>query len=273
MKNYPLLSIVFLLLFSVSVLTLFSYTDDNISLLGIDIKKSRFKELFTPNNSSFVSDSVNNSLSASGFPESGELNALAPDSIIARQIDTNSQRILLAGDSMVEGLMYLLSDYCVENGHELFPVIWYSSSSKAYAQKNKLKELINKYNATYVILVLGANELFVRDLDNRDEYIKEILNQSDGVKFVWIGPPNWKEDTGINDLILKNMGKDRYYPSKNLKYDRISDGAHPTRKSSNMWAEKIAEWIVNESKYPILFNQPEKEYRKKLSPMMMNYAK
>jgi hypothetical protein len=48
------------------------------------------------------------------------------------------------------------------------------------------------------------------------------------------------------------MGKDRYYASKNLKYDRISDGAHPTRKSSNMWAEKIAEWIVNESKYPIL---------------------
>lgn len=271
MRNNPLIAFVGVLIFSITVLTIYSFSETNFSIFEIDIRKSEMRNLIEIKKSFLFPDSVKSDFSELEDPLLS--NDVSIDTVASRQIDSSSQRILLAGDSMVEGLMYLLYDYCVENGHELFPVIWYSSSSKAFAQKNKLKEFINKYNATYVILVLGANELFVKDLNNRDKYIIEILNQSQGVKLLWVGPPNWKNDTGINDLILKNLGSDRYYPSKNLKFDRISDGAHPTRKSSDMWAEKIADWIVQESKYPILFNKPEYEYKRKLNPLMMNYAK
>ena len=114
---------------------------------------------------------------------------------------------------------------------------------------------------------------FKPSCDDRDLYIKQIVKQCENVKLIWVGPPNWKEDSGINDLILKNLGKDRYFLSKNLVFSRVSDGAHPTRKSSEMWAGKIAQWIVEESKYPIILNKPAFEYKKTLYPVMMNYAK
>ena len=77
---------------------------------------------------------------------------------------------------------------------------------------------MKKFKPTYVFLVLGANELFVRDIiKKRTKYVKNILQQLDTVKFVWVGPPNWKDDTGINTMILRNVGSDRYFPSKNLK--------------------------------------------------------
>jgi hypothetical protein len=260
MKEYPLLSFVLILLISITVLAVYSLTDYKLEVFGLDINKSGINKLFKPDDKIVTPDTI-------------RIIDVVKDTVAIKQIDSTSQRILLAGDSMVEGLMHPFSDYCIENGHELFVLIWYSSSSKAFAQKNKLKEFIDRYKATYVILVLGANELFVRDIQNRDEYIKEIIRQSEDVTLIWVGPPNWKKDTGINDLILNNIGKDRYFPSKELTFDRISDGAHPTRKSSQMWGTKIAEWIVSDSKYPILLNKPEAEYRKKMNPLLMNYGK
>jgi len=260
MRNNPLLSFIFILLFSILILTLYSYSSFNFSIFNIEIKK--IGHIFPDNyNSQITSDTVSTDSLKSGKKE------------VVRQLDTNSQNILLIGDSMVEGLMHKFNDYCLENGHKLQPLIWYSSSTKAYSDNNKLKEFIKKYNATYVILVLGANELFVKDLDNRDKYIKNISRQIDTMKFIWVGPPNWKKDTGLNDLILKNFGKDRYFPSKDLTFDRISDGAHPTKKSSEMWALKIIEWIKNDSRYPIKLNEPTVEYNEKIKAVLMNYAK
>lgn len=270
MKKNPLLQVVGILFLTMFLFITYSYSEYKIEVLDFEIKKYNFSNVFA----------VNKILTVPEVQNSSEVNYqilysnTADTSLInKRQVDTTSQKILLAGDSMVEGLMHRFSDYCIENGHELIPFIWYSSSTKAFAEKNKLKEFINKYQPSFIILALGSNELFVKDLNNRDEYIKGILRQSDSAKLLWVGPPNWKEDTGINDLILNNLGSDRYFLSKNLKFDRTSDGAHPTRNSSKMWADKIAEWITEESKYPIVLNKPEREYKMKLNAVMMNYAK
>jgi len=108
-----------------------------------------------------------------------------------------------------------------------------------------------------VILVIGANELFIRDIKRRDKFVKNILRQIGNLKYFWVGPPNWKEDTGINDLILRNVGPRRYYPSKKLKYERNRDGAHPTKKSGYMWMDSVATFIMNKSMYPVLLNYPD----------------
>ena len=122
---------------------------------------------------------------------------------------------------------------------------------------NTIYYFINLYKPTYVILVIGANELFIRDINSRDKFVKNIIRQVGKIKYVWIGPPNWTEDTGINDLILKNVGTDRFYPSKNLTFERYKDGAHPTRKSGYMWMDSVASFIMHKSKYPILMNLPD----------------
>ena len=46
-------------------------------------------------------------------------------------VDTLPQRILFVGDSMLEGLSPRLAAYAKHNGHELYSVIWYGSTTKS----------------------------------------------------------------------------------------------------------------------------------------------
>jgi hypothetical protein len=179
------------------------------------------------------------------------------------QMDTTPQRILLTGDSMVEGLMYAFKDYAIENGHELFPAIWYSSSTLVWGSSQQLKKLIDYYKPTIIFFALGSNELFIRNIiQDRAQYVDSILSQVGNIKFIWIGPPNWKPDTGINELLETKLGKRRFFSSKELKLARASDGAHPTRAASRIWADSILHWVQTQSLYPFLLKKPQKNYGK-----------
>ncbi len=176
---------------------------------------------------------------------------------VSKEVDTTCQKILLIGDSMLEGLMLRFRDYAEFNQHELISVIWYSSQSEWFGTCDTLRYFIRKYNPSYVILVLGANELFVSNIiRKRYRYVQHIVNQIDSLPFVWVGPPNWKEDTGINELIEKVAGPSRYYPSKQLTLNRSSDGAHPTHKAAAVWMDSLAQWIETRSHHPIRLEQP-----------------
>ena len=95
-------------------------------------------------------------------------------------VDTASQRILLIGDSMLEGLSPRLAAYAKQNGHELYTVIWYSSTSQIWGECDTLSTFIRKFRPTYIMVSLGANELFVRDIERkRDRHVKSILERSE----------------------------------------------------------------------------------------------
>ena len=173
--------------------------------------------------------------------------------------DTSAHRILFVGDSMVEGLRYRLSQYATANGHTMQCVIWYSSSSKYWAKSDTLTHFIRKFDPTYIFLCMGANELFVRNIDERDAAVGEIIREIGDLPFIWIVPPNWKPDTGINDILLRRCGSRRYYPSLRLKYERAKDGAHPVLKSYNMWADSVSTWLRDSSAHPIRWDIPEKD--------------
>ena len=239
MKKYIILIIVFLI--PLVAITIFSFCEKEISFWGITIEKAKIASYFKNKNDNLSLDSTTNKI-------------LKKDTIIN---DTNKQRILFFGDSMLEGLGSRMRYYATENGHELCNVIWYSSTSKVWGENiDTLKHFIKEFNPTYIFICLGANELFVKDLDKREECVKTIINCIDTIPFIWIGPPNWKDDTGINDIILRNVGKYKYFPSKRLKYARSSDGAHPTRASANMWLDTVAVWVKDSINHRILMNKP-----------------
>lgn len=176
-------------------------------------------------------------------------------------VDSSKQKILLIGDSMLEQFRWRLRDYCHENGHEMASVIWYSSQSEWYGTTDTLAYFINREKPTYIILILGANELFVKDIVKiRTPYVKHILEQIGDIPFIWVGPPNWREDTGINDMIVENVGARKYFPSKNLTYKRYADGAHPKPESAFAWCDSVATFIMSKSAYPILLNAPTQKY-------------
>lgn len=177
-----------------------------------------------------------------------------------RIIDETPQIILFIGDSMLEGLSPRLAAYAKANGHTLYSVIWYSSTSEVWGETTKLAEYIKEFKPTYVFVSLGANELFVRNIaERRDKFVKNIISQIGDIPYVWIGPPNWKEDTGINDLIQKNAAKGCFFLTNGMKFDRAKDGAHPTRKSAGLWMDSVARWMPQHAAHPIKMDKPEEE--------------
>jgi len=179
------------------------------------------------------------------------------------QVDTSKQRFLLIGDSMGEFLRIRLNDYCKKNGHTCRSVIWYSSSTEWYGSCDTLRYFIKEYRPTYVLISLGGNELFIRDIEKkRTPYVKRILEQIGNLPFVWIGPPNWKEDTGINDMIVNNVGRGSYFESKKLQYKRGKDGAHPVKSSAYNWMDHIADYLYKEASHRVVMEHPDKYYEK-----------
>jgi len=173
--------------------------------------------------------------------------------------DLSKFRVLILGDSMLEWLAKRLCDYTMENGYDLSSIVWYSSSTKLWATTDTLDYFLDRIQPDYVILCLGANELFVRDLPKREKYITTIMEKLGSRPFFWIGPPNWKKDTGINDLICSKVGKGRFFDSRNLELERAEDNMHPTRYAAAKWMDTIAVWMNSpEAAHPLLMNRPQK---------------
>lgn len=246
-KHY--FSLVSILLIPLIIITIYSFAGEELNLGGIVLQQANIRSYFLKGETNDPETSL---------IDSTQLSVAVRDSAI---VDTAAQRILLFGDSMVEGLSKRMRCYAAENGHELLNVIWYSSSTKIWSQSDTLDYYIRRFEPTYVMLCLGGNELFIRDLDKRDGYIKTIIGKIGETPYVWIGPPNWKEDTGINDLIKKNAGTGRYFPSKRLTFERKDDGAHPTPASAAQWMDSVATWVSDSAACRIRMTLPRHDER------------
>lgn len=220
---------------------------DSITLCGVEIKSSNMLGCIT-------TDSVETDRSVILAEHDSVRNR---DCQIPQPIDTTAQNILFIGDSMLEGLSPRLAAYAKENGHKMNTVIWYSSTSNVWGECDTLKTFIKKFKPSYIFICLGANELFVKDIkQKRDKYVKSILAQIGDIPYLWIGPPNWKEDTGINDLIATNTQPGCFFLSNGMEFDRAKDGAHPTRSSAVLWMDSVVRWMPNNCAHPIILKEP-----------------
>lgn len=172
-----------------------------------------------------------------------------------RDVDSSAQRILLAGDSMAECLLYGMREYAKQSGHKIWNAAWSGSSTVKWAKSDSLEVAIKKYKPTLILFCLGANELTIPNIWGREKHLKTIIEKMDTTKFLWVSPPNWTEDTGLTEMISKNVPSEQLFISKDLKLDRRRDGAHPTIAASKIWADSVAKWIVEKSAYPIVLTK------------------
>lgn len=178
-------------------------------------------------------------------------------------LDTASKTILFIGDSMLEGLGPRLAAYADHNGHTLYEVMWYSSTSDKWGSSDRLGHYISKIKPSYIFICLGANELFVPDIINkRKDKVASIISTIGEIPYVWIGPPNWKKDTGINRLIEECTPEGAFFLSDGMSFDRTKDGAHPTRNSAALWLDSVARWMPEHALHPIKMDKPDKESSK-----------
>lgn len=156
------------------------------------------------------------------------------------------ERVLLLGDSQLEGLKDPVNLYCARNKHNLVAsVIWYGSSTKNWALTDTLQYYIDVYKPTTILFAIGLNELFVRDLESREKYIKTIVAifEKNNVRYSWIGPAAWTKDKGVIAVMQNELG-DRFFPSHTLTMQRASDGRHPSRNAAKKWFAIVAEDIT-----------------------------
>lgn len=248
-ENKPLWEVVAILAIIIVCLGVYASLPAPVEVRGTKIKQSALKEYINP----APEQALLAQYTANTYSETWEKNK---ELVQKETIDSTKQVILLTGDSMCEGLMFRLQDYAKLNGHTLKTVIWYSSGTVGWSKTDSLRKLVKIHKPTYIFFTTGSNELFIRNIQEREPFIQNIIAQAGELPFVWIGPPNWAEDTGINDLIVKNAGKDRYFKSKGLTFQRLSDGAHPTWNSAAVWADTIAGWVQQKARKKILLRKP-----------------
>lgn len=244
-KNYIGL---WLLLFVAFAAFAVASTLDEIKIGPLELKSSKIADRLLQEHA--LDEAVDSVIAAEAATAGDQTKIPAP-------LDTVSKVILFIGDSMLEGLSPRMADYAAANGHTLYTVMWYSSTSERWGSSDKLRGYIDRLHPDYVFICLGANELFVKDIkEKRDGFVRNIITDIGAIPYVWIGPPNWKPDTGINELIAANAAEGGYFKSDGMHFDRTKDGAHPTRSSAALWLDSVARWMPLHAAHPIKMADP-----------------
>lgn len=241
MSRKPYFALWLLLLVALGVFVAYSFCDD-ISINGYMVKKAPFKEaLFSE---------CEDSLAIKANPDS-VLNATP----VKTEVDSLPQVIFIFGDSMTYNLSLRLAQYAKQNGHEIHSVNWDSSNTRIWANHDTLAYYIDKFHPTQIFISLGSNELYLKKPESRKDDILKILQVIDTIPYVWIGPPNWKKDTGMNDVIESVCRPGSFFRSEGMDFERKKDHVHPTRKSSAIWVDSIMRWIPK-SAHPFVVDAP-----------------
>lgn len=246
-KNYT--PIWLLLSLSLAILLWFSVSDSNLSIGNYSPKKAPLLDFLKV-------DSADSLYLANDEAES----LLTDENVVVT--DSAPQSIFIFGDSMTYNLALRLAQYAKQNGHTIHSVNWDSSNTKIWADCDTLAYYIRLYKPTQIYITLGSNELYVTKPETRLPYIKRILQQIDTIPYVWIGPPNWKEDSGINDLLERTCKKGSFFRSAGMEFKRKADKIHPTRESSALWADSIMRWTSTYSAHPYLVESPSDSIKK-----------
>ena len=166
---------------------------------------------------------------------------LKPDEVA--KTDTASLKILLFGDSMATYLGDRLGAYGEANGHTVVAATWVSSTTTGWAGCDSLKHLIARYKPDYIMVALGSNEMFMRSYDGFRKNVVSMVKEFGGRPFIWIGPPNWKKDTGLNDVLQEMLPKGTFFRTEGMTLARANDNIHPTRTATYEWMDSVMRWI------------------------------
>lgn len=147
--------------------------------------------------------------------------------------------VLHVGDSMVGGnwgLTRALEQRFTAEGAKFFRDYKVSESIISYDKSSKLKDLIAKHHPDIVILTLGTNDVFVPYPQSMAGNVQNIVKRIGNRECYWMGPPTWKPDTGIVQVLKDNVAPCKFFDGSALKLERVGDGIHPTDKGGAAWA-------------------------------------
>lgn len=170
--------------------------------------------------------------------------------------DTTVHSVLVFGDSMTHHLAMSIAKYGTKNNYKVTGVTWESSSIPGWKGSGKIGKYLDMSKPDFVIISLGSNEMELKNFERRIPDVENIVEQLDGIPFIWVGPPLWKEDKGVYPMLEKGVPKGQLFKIETLDIERGPDKVHPTRKGADEWADTLMRWI-RKSSHPILTEYPD----------------
>jgi lysophospholipase L1-like esterase len=142
------------------------------------------------------------------------------------------------GDSMVGGgLCKALAPKFKADGTKFIRDVWESASIPAFDESDRVQTLMKRWNPDLVLVTLGANDVFNDHPEYMAKHIEGIVKKIGHRDCVWIGPPLWKPDKGLVEVMREHVAPCRFYDSQHLVLQRAGDGIHPTDKGGQVWAD------------------------------------
>lgn len=187
------------------------------------------------------------------FPAGEEESESGP--VTVAETDTTVRSVLIFGDSMTILVANRLAAYGEKNGYEVASVTWDGSSSISWSSCDTLENYIARYRPDFIMVTLGSNELFLKNFDKRKPFVEKLIAKIGDIPFVWIGPPNWKEDVGFNAMMRSTLPRGTFFDSNGLDLPRGADRIHPTPRGGIIWTDSIMRWIAG-TPHPILAEAP-----------------
>jgi lysophospholipase L1-like esterase len=154
-------------------------------------------------------------------------------------VAAEAERVLHVGDSMVPLVGNYLRKVVWSKKRKYYIQSVASSSSLDWGSKRWLQDAMYKYDPDLILISLGSNELFDPNPGRRTAAVKQMVDDTRGRACMWIGPPLWKKDTGIVEVVKKNLGHCRYFDSAALSLPRMEDGRHPNWTGGWRWANAV----------------------------------
>jgi len=153
--------------------------------------------------------------------------------------------VLLVGDSMVggsQGLTRALQQRFEAEGAHFVRDYKVSESIVSYDKSSKLKDLVARHHPDVILLTLGANDVFVpfpAALTGNVQSIAKRMAGDGTPDCYWLGPPTWKPDTGIVQVLRDNVAPCKFFDASALTLQRAADGIHPTDRGGAEWAKSF----------------------------------
>ena len=153
------------------------------------------------------------------------------------------KKFLLVGDSMAWGLGLALKPMMEAEGRSFRFRHKTSDSIRAYAANARMRDDLRKYEPDVVLITLGSNEALIPKPEALVKPVKKIVRHVGDKPCYWIGPPMWRDDTGVVKVLEEHVAPCRFFNSSALEIERRKDGYHPNKQGSETWARAVLAWI------------------------------
>lgn len=248
----PLLDLLFVLVFVLGASLLYGRRAEPLALAGLQLKQPDLSDWFeAPHPAELMSPlETANPSALPGEPRTLAASTQSGDSRLVLESGTSADaagtpvthRVLMLGDSMIEPLQQRAAAYFRDAGHKFISVIWYGSRTLDWGRGSRLAQTLQTYAPSYVVVVLGSNELMAKDVAERAAHVRRMLQTFGELPVIWVGPPSWREDHGFNAMLASELGA-HFFRSEALSFERASDGIHPTNSSGAYWMDRVADWM------------------------------